>query len=56
MCVLGSLDTMLLNKKMSMHSYNTLSKLHLLLIRCFVQDTYFANDGTYFANDQILII
>jgi len=36
---------MLLNKDRLTHSHNTFSKLHLLLMRHFVQDTYFANDS-----------
>lgn len=35
---------MLLNRERLIHSHNTLSKLLLLLMRCFVQDTYFADD------------
>jgi len=49
------LDTVLLNKEKLIHSHNALSRLHLLLMRCFVQGTYLANDHTYFANDQILM-
>ena len=41
-----------LNKERLKHFHNALSKLHLLLMRCFVQDTYFTNDHTYFANDH----
>jgi len=55
-CVLAGLDTMLLNKERLIRSHNALSKLHLLLIRCFVEDMYFANDHTYFANGRILVI
>lgn len=46
---------MLLNKERLIHTHNTLSKIHFLLMRCFVQDTYFTNDHTYFANDQIMM-
>ena len=55
-CVLVGLDTMLLNKERLIRSHNALSKLHLLLIRCFVEDMYFANDHTFFTNDSILMI
>jgi len=44
-CVAVGLDPMLLNKDRLTHSHNTFSKLHLLLMRHFVQDTYFANDS-----------
>lgn len=54
-CVRGGLDTILLNKERFIHSHNALSKLHLLQMRCFVQDTHFTNDHTYFASDWILI-
>ena len=54
-CVRGGLDTILLNKERFIHSHNASSKLHLLLMRRFVQDAYFVNDHTYFANDQILM-
>lgn len=43
-CALVGLDAMLPSKKRLKHSHNTFSKLHLLIMRCFVQDTYFAND------------
>lgn len=49
------LDAMLLNKERLIYPHNALSKLCLLLIRRFVQDTYFASDHTYFANDWILM-
>lgn len=55
-CVLVGLDTMLLNKERLIHSHSGLSKIHLLLMRCFVQDTHFANYHTYFSNDHILMI
>ena len=47
---------MLLNKERLIHSHNALSKLHLLLMRYFVQDVCFARDHMYFANDLILVI
>jgi len=47
---------MLQNKERFIHSHNASSKLHLLLMRRFVQDAYFVNDHTYFANDQIPMI
>jgi len=53
-CALVALDTTFLNKERLIH--NVLSKLYLLLMRCFVQDTYFVNDHTYFTNDQIPMI
>ena len=37
---------MLLNKKRLIDSYNALPKLLLLLMRCFVQDTYFVMSST----------
>jgi len=46
----------LLNKEMLIHSHNSVSELHLLLMRCFVQAMYFTNDHTYFTNGQILTI
>ena len=46
-CVLVGLDTMLLNKEKLIYFHDTLSKLHLLLMRHFVQDAYFANNCTY---------
>ena len=35
---------MLLNKKRLIDSYNALPKLLLLLMRCFGQDAYFADE------------
>lgn len=55
-CVLIGLDTMLLNKERLIHSHNSLSKLHFLLMRHFIQDRYFVNYYTYFANDRILML
>lgn len=43
-CVLIGLDTVLLNRERLIHSHNTLSKLLLLLMRCFGQDAYFADE------------
>lgn len=35
---------MLLHRERLIHSHDTLSKLLVLLMRCFVQGTYFATD------------